>query len=241
MNECCTSRLHQLIIMLLYVVGHTWLKQTPSNLCWSAGPLPWWPHAAGVTRVTPTVPGRVKPFTSHHRPLSFPQLAAAFAVGQPTRSKAIKQKPISLNKSTQNCDIDGSFKSEDIKYVVKMNYPPSPQLIKTQQQHRPDLTIFTDYINFPYCSINLNANGAKALSYWSQAFISKGNAVTWQTWVVRWKEAREVWQQKSPHIGRWPRTSTAESSWLASVGQVMTVCRASLVPAHEHKNIVLLK
>ena len=119
--------------------------------------------------------------------------------------------------------------------------PPQKNLLKpnnsTDQTQWCVLQHFTDYINSPYCSIDLNADGAKALPYWSQAFISRGNAViwTWHTWVERWKEAREVWQQKSPHIGRWPQTSTAESFWSASVGQVMTVCRASRVSAHKQK------
>lgn len=70
MNECCTSHLHQLI-MLLYVIQHTCPKADTQLLvlaCRAQVCHHEWPHAAEVTRVMLTVPGRVKPFTSHHRP-----------------------------------------------------------------------------------------------------------------------------------------------------------------------------
>lgn len=117
-----------------------------------SGVLPWWPHAAGVTRVTPTVPGRVKPFTSHHRPLSFPQLAAAFAAciehwDSPQGARQINQKPISLNKCTQ-------IKRHKICSENELSPSPfPPNSLKpnnsTDQTWWSVLQNFTDYINFP--------------------------------------------------------------------------------------------
>ena len=99
MNECCTSRLHQLIITLLYVVRYTWPKQTPSNLCWSAG-------LRGVTMVTTRCRSdqsdthsarQGQTFYLSSPATLFPTTGCRFcslyrALGQPTRSKANKPK-----------------------------------------------------------------------------------------------------------------------------------------------------